>query len=181
MKKTIKIAAIAAILFAITVYMFLQQQTVTRQIVVAATAMPVGTVVTAEMVKTEAIPVTALMSGGLVSDIASVVGKTVIAERAVGDVIPFAVLGDARRQPQEGKGFVTVSVPVGGAAGAAVGDTVAVAVFGHFEGSGLLEGFTVVGLRVGEREMQLVLEADLGSLLLLAPHLSARSFIIIRR
>ncbi|MBT9153288.1 MAG: hypothetical protein DDT35_01519 [Firmicutes bacterium] len=181
MKKTIKIAAIAAILFAVTVYVFLQQQEVTRQIVVAAVAMPVGTVVTAEMVRAELVPVTALVAGGLASDVEFVVGKTVTAERAVGDVIPLAVLGEARQQPKEGNGFMTVAVPIGGAAEAAVGDTVTVAVFDHFGGPRLLEGFTVVGRAVRDREVNLVLEADVNSLLLVVPHLSARSFTVIRR
>ncbi len=180
MKKTIKIAIIVAILFSVTVFVFLQQQEVTRQIVVAVVNMPVGTVVTAEMVRAELVPVTALVAGGLASDVNFVVGKTVIAERAIGDVIPLAVLGEARQQPKEGNGFMTVAMPIGGAA-LAVGDIVDVAVFDHFGGPRLLEGFTVVGSVVRDREMNLVLEADVNSLLLVVPHLAARSFTVIRR
>lgn len=181
MKKSIKIAAIAAILFAVVVYVFMQQQTVTRAVVVAMTGMPVGTVVTSDMVRTELLPVTTLMGGGLASDVGDVVGKTVVVERVAGDVIPVTALGVARQAPREGNGFVTVAVPVGGDPGAGVGDTVSVAVFDHFDGPRLLEGFTVVGRVVGEREVQLVLEADVTSLLLLVPHLPGRSFTVIRR
>ena len=181
MKKTLKIAAIAAILFAITVYVFLQQQTVTRQMVVTTRAIPVGTVVTADMVRTEIVPATALAAGGLASDVGEVVGKTVTAERVAGDVVPLTALGELRRQPREGNGFVTLSVPVGGAAGADVGDTVDIAVFDHFGGPRLLGGFAVVGNVGDQREVQLTLEADVNTILLLVPHLSGRTFTVIRR
>jgi len=179
--KSIKIAAIAAILFAVTVYVFMQQQTVMRQVVVTTREIPRGTVVTADMVRTELVPVTAFVTGGLASDVAEVVGKTVVAERVAGDVIPLTALGEARQLPGEGNGFVTVTVPLGGAAGASVGDTVSVAVFDHFGGPKLLEGFTVVGLVVDQRDMRLTLEADVSTLLQLVPHLQGRTFAVIRR
>ncbi len=148
---------------------------------VAAVNMPVGTVVTAEMVMVERVPVLSLVAGGLASDVELIVGKTVIVERAVGDVIPLAVLGAERLRPQDGNGFITVSLPIGGAAGAVVGDTVDIIVFGNFSVPQLLEGFTVVGRVVREREMNLVLEADVNSLLLVVPHIASRAFEIIRR
>jgi len=181
LKKTLKIAAIAAILFAITVYVFLQQQTVMRQIVVTTREIPMGTVITADMVRTETLPATALAAGGLASDVGEVVGKTVTVERVAGDVVPLTALGELRRQPREGNGFVTLSVPVGGAAGAGVGDTVSVAVFAHFGEPRLLDGFIVVGNVADQREVQLTLEADVNTILLLVPHLPGRTFAVVRR
>lgn len=181
MNKSIKIAAIAAILFAITVYVFMQQQTVTRQVVVTTREIPRGTVVTADMVRTELVPVNAFVTGGLASDVAEVVGKTVVAERVAGDVIPLTALGGARKGPIEGNGFVTVTVPLGGAAGAGVGDTVSIVVVHHMEGPRLLDGFTVVGVAADQRDVRLTLEAEVNALLQLAPHLQGRSFTVIRR
>ena len=181
MKKTIKIAAIAAILFAITMYLFLQQQTITRSVVVAVKEMPVGTIVSEEMLRTELVPVTTLLMPGLASGIEEVVGKTVTIGRAAGDLIPLATVGTERKRPSEGKGFITVTVPARGAGGAVAGDIVSVVVFDALGGSHLLEDFLVVSRVVEDREAHLVLEADMDSLLVLVPSLPARSFAVIRR
>lgn len=181
MKKTIKIAAIAAILFAITMYLFLQQQTVTRSVVVAVKEMPVGTIVSEEMLRTELVPATTLLMPGIASGVREVVGKTVTVERVAGDLIPLATLGTARVRPSEGKGFVTVTVPARGAGGAVAGDTVSVVVFDALGGSQVLEDFLVVSRVVDDREAHLVLEGDMESLLVLVPSLPSRSFAVIRR
>ena len=180
MKKTIKIAIIAGIVFALTVFLFLEGQTQTRQVVVAAQDIAVGTIVSAGMLRTERIPVAAFQVTGLAGTKEDIVGQTVTIGRVAGDLVPLAAVGRERKLPHPGNGFLTITVPMQEAAGVIVGDEVAIAVFG-MDVSRLLDGFTVVGLSNAERDVHLVLEADGALLLDIVPFLSTRSFKVVRR
>lgn len=181
LKKTIKIAIIASVLFAVTLFLFMQGQAVTRQVVVAGQDIPVGTIISVEMLRTERIPAASFLVTGVATAPEEVVGKTVTVGRVTGDLVPLAAVGRERQRPQPGKGFITVTVPVQEAAGAVAGDAVYIAVFDHAGGSRLLEGFLVVGNATAGKDVHLMLEADINSLLDVVPALASRAFKIIRR
>ena len=180
MKKTIKIAIIAGIVFALTVFLFLEGQTQTRQVVVAAQDIALGTIISAGMLRIERIPAAAFQVEGLAETKESIVGQTATIGRVAGDLVLLTAVGRERKLPQPGKGFLTITVPMPETAGVVVGDAVAIAVFG-MDVSRLLDGFTVVGLSNAERDVNVVLEADVELLLELVPFLSTRSFKVVRR
>lgn len=181
MKKTIKIAIIASVIFALTMFLFLQEREVTRQVVVVGQDLPAGTVISSEMLRTERIPAASALAAGVASTLEEVVGKSVTVGRAKGDLIPLAAVGGERQRPLLGNGFMTITVPSQEATGIMAGDEVAIAVFGHAGAVQLLEGFLVVGKTTDGRETHLVLEARTSALLDAAPFLSGRTFKIVRR
>ena len=181
MKKTIKIAMIASVIFALTIFLFLQEREVTRPMVVARQDIPAGTVISAEMLRTERIPAVSALVAGVASAQAEVIGKTVTIGRAKGDLIPLSAVGRERQSPQPGNGFITITAPIEEATGVVFGDVVAIIVFDHAGEAQLLEGFMVVGQTAAGRETYLTLEAGINDLLQLAPALSSRAFKIVRR
>ncbi|MBT9137003.1 MAG: hypothetical protein DDT34_02089 [Firmicutes bacterium] len=181
MKKTIKIAVIASVVFALTAFLFLQGQEATRPVVVARQDIPKGTIVSAEMLGTERIPASSTLAVGMASTTGEVVGMVTTMGRATGDLIPLAAVGRERKRLQEGNGLITMALPVPETAKVTDGDIVDIVVFDHTGKSRLLEGFVVVSVTTDGRESHLVLEAATDSLLEVAPALSSRAFKLIRR
>lgn len=180
MKKTLIIAAIAAITATLAVSLLLQAQGAARPVVIAAQDLPAGTVIEDAMIKVVQIPATAAIAGDTVSDIAAAIGKTVVVPRAAGDLIPPVVLGAERPAPAEGSGFLTVMVPAQDAAALKAGDVVAFAVFDQ-TGGGLLGDFAVLAVAVDGDNAYVTLAGNEEAIVHLVPFLGTRSFVLVRR
>jgi len=181
LKKTIKIAMIASVVFALTAFLFLQGQEATRQVVVARQDIPMGTIISTGMLGTEQIPASSTLAVGMASTKGEVVGMVTTMGRATGDLIPLESVGRERKRLQEGNGLITISLPVPETAKITDGDIVDIIVFDRTGEPLLLEGFVVVSVTTDGREAHLVLEAATDSLLEVSPALSSRAFKLIRR
>jgi len=181
LKKPLLIAVIAAIIFALAVFLFLQGQEATRPVVVAAQDMPIGTVVDETMLKIINVPVGSLIGDETAISFAEIVGKTVVFARAAGDLVPLRALGEARMMPAAGNGFITVTIPVQDSLALMIGDEVAFSVFDHAGGAELIEGFVVKGVARTENNAHLLLEGHKNEILVLSPFLATQSFILVRK
>jgi len=181
LKKPLLIAITAAIIFALAVFFILQGQEATRPIVIAVQDMPIGTVIDETMLKTIQVPVGSVVGVDAVSRFAEIVGKTVIIARTEGDLIPARALGDARITPNEGFGFITVTVPIQDAKALMVNDLIAFSVFEHGAGAKLVEDFVVRAISTDERSAYLLIEGHRNNILYLSSFLATQSYILVRK
>jgi len=181
LRKPILIAIIAAIIFALAVFLLLQGQEATRTVVVTVQDMPVGTVVDESMLRTIDVPVGSAIGADVMVDFVEIVGKTVVLARAEGDLIPLTALGDARLTPAEGNGFITVTVPSQDAKALMVDDLVAFSVFEHGAGAEMVEGFIVRAVSTDERAAYLLVEGHRENILYLSSFLATQSYILVRK
>ncbi|TCO57785.1 SAF domain-containing protein [Caldanaerobacter subterraneus] len=110
MSKVLKIGIIAGVLVFLTVFLILSNVQATEEVVFAAKEIPAGTVVTADMLTTKSIPVTAVPPEA-VKNINEVVGKRLEITRTKDDFIPRNIVLDKSIKLEPGNVLVSINVP----------------------------------------------------------------------
>lgn len=110
MNKVLKIGIIAGILVFLTVFLILNNTQATEKVVFAAKDIPAGTVITADMLTTKSIPVTAVPPGA-VKDINEVVGKMLEIGRTKDDFILKNIVLDKGIKIESGNVLMSINIP----------------------------------------------------------------------
>lgn len=110
MSKVLKVGIIAGILIFLTVFLILSNTQATEQVVFAAKEIPAGMLVTADMLTTKNVPVTAVPPGA-VKNINEVVGKRLEIARTKDDFILKDVILNESIKLEPGSVLVSINVP----------------------------------------------------------------------
>jgi len=180
MSKVVKIALITAVVFAVFMFVFMQNMQKTEQVVVVEKDIPAGTVISADAVRVVNMPAS-VVKAGYAKRTSDVVGKVVKVGRVKGDFIPLEVLASEDSKSLEpGYVIITVPVPQADAKPVQAGSTVSFIVFDQ-TGYKVLDGFKVVSVLPGSDNAYLILEADINSAAQLAPYIKLNAYKVVRR